>query len=646
MASLLPLTLGTAGHIDHGKTALVTLLTGKNTDRLRVERERGISIELGYAELVLPSGRHLSVIDVPGHERFVRTMVAGATGIDLFLLVVAADDGVMPQTVEHVAILELLGVRRGVVAVTKTDLVDDDLLALVRDDVRAFLAGTTYGEAPLVNVSVRSGRGIAELLAALDELATAAATDSERRGGPARLPVDRSFALKGIGAIVTGTLWRGEIKAGDELQVQPGGKRVAVRSIEVHDTAATVAHAGQRVGLNLRGLSKEDVDRGQWLVAPAAGGAVVCSFDAWVRMVPGARPLRNGEHLRLHHGTGQVAARLLFLEPDRRELAGGAQVAAVVRLEDELAIEAHDRFILRLLSPAVTVAGGLILDVKPRRWHCRADHVAFVGALHDGDLIAAALALAAARGVAGIAEGDLISAGVSAGQFAATLTGLHRAGRLESLAAGATERRWFMLGTLDAARTAALAAAQRRGRERPQRPFMSAVELAALAPGLPGALLAALLGDLVAGGALIAGEGGYAAAGVGGALSAEQELLASELLARLTAAPLAPPTLAALADDLRRPRPELERLLEVLVRRGELVRVDKDLWFTAAAVADVRRQLEAALASDGQITIADFRDLVHTGRRNAQVLLELFDRQGLTRRQDDVRVARVRRTST
>jgi selenocysteine-specific elongation factor len=330
MASVLPLTLGTAGHIDHGKTALITLLTGKNTDRLRVERERGISIELGYAELALPSGRHLSVIDVPGHERFVRTMVAGATGIDLFLLVVAADDGVMPQTVEHVAILELLGVRRGVVAVTKTDLVDDDLLTLVHDDVRAFLAGTAYGEAPLVNVSVRSGRGIAELLATLDEVAAAAAADGERRSGPARLPVDRSFALKGIGAIVTGTLWRGEIRTGDELQVQPGGKRVTVRSVEVHDTAATVAYAGQRVGLNLRGLSKEDVDRGQWLLAPAAGSAVVRSFDAWVRMVPGARPLRNGEQLRLHHGTGHVAARLLFLEPERRELVGGAQAAAVV----------------------------------------------------------------------------------------------------------------------------------------------------------------------------------------------------------------------------------------------------------------------------------------------------------------------------
>jgi selenocysteine-specific elongation factor len=330
----------------------------------------------------------------------------------------------------------------------------------------------------------------------------------------------------------------------------------------------------------------------------------------------------------------------------RVDRGGGAPAAAAVRHAQPLPTPAHDRFILRLLSPAVTVAGGLILDVRPRRWHRRADHVAFAAALHDGDLVAAALALATAREVAGVAESDLITAGVPAGQFQATLVGLQRERRLESLAAGASERRWFTPGTLDAVRDAVVAAARRRGRERPQRPFMSAVELAALAPGLPGALLAVLLDDLVADGGLIAGEGGYAAAGASGALSAAQESLVSELLARLTAAPLAPPTLAALADDLHRPRPELERLLEVLVRRGELVRVDKDLWFTVAAVADARRQLEAALASQGQVTIADFRDLVHTGRRNAQVLLELFDRQGLTRRQNDVRVARSRRTST
>ena len=240
-----PLTLGTAGHIDHGKTALVTLLTGKNTDRLREEQERGISIELGYAELELPGGGRLSVVDVPGHERFVRTMVAGATGIDLFLLVIAADDGVMPQTVEHVAIIELLGVERGVVALTKADLVDEELLEMAEEDVRELLAQTPYSGCEVVTVSARDGRGMAELLAALQRAAEH--VTARRRGGPARLPVDRVFPLKGIGTVVTGTLWRGEIRTGDAMVVEPGGARTAVRSVQVHDHEAEVVSAGRRV---------------------------------------------------------------------------------------------------------------------------------------------------------------------------------------------------------------------------------------------------------------------------------------------------------------------------------------------------------------------------------------------------------------
>jgi selenocysteine-specific elongation factor len=316
-----PLTLGTAGHIDHGKTALVTRLTGTNTDRLREERERGISIELGYAELELPDGRRLSVVDVPGHERFVRTMVAGATGIDLFLLVVAADDAVMPQTVEHLAVIELLGVERGVVALTKADLVDDELLALARADVEQFLAGTPYAGTPIVAVSARDGRGLPELLAAL--AAAAAEVAGRRRDGPARLPVDRVFVLKGIGVVATGTLWRGVVRPGDRLVVVPGGATVTVRGVQTHDQAIEAASAGRRVALNLRGAERAGLERGVVLVSPARAEAVppARSFAAAARLIAGARPLRTGERVRLHHGTAQHVARLSFL--DRRELAPG-----------------------------------------------------------------------------------------------------------------------------------------------------------------------------------------------------------------------------------------------------------------------------------------------------------------------------------
>ena len=673
-----PLTLGTAGHVDHGKTALITLLTGKNTDRLREERERGVSIELGYAELELPTGRRLSVVDVPGHERFVRTMVAGATGIDMFLLVVAADDGVMPQTREHVAILELLGVPRGVVAITKADLVDDEILDLVRADVTEFLAGTTYAQSPVAAVSARDGRGIPSLLGHLEEVSAAAA--AERRAGPARLPVDRSFALKGIGAVVTGTVWRGVIRAGDALLVQPGGKPVTVRSVQVHDRDAEAALAGQRAGVNLRGVDKSEVERGQWLVGASETSAVTRVFDAWIKLLPGARPLRGDAQVRLHHGTGQRLARLGLLEG--RELAPGAEALVRVRLDEPVALEARDRFILRSLSPVATVGGGVVLDAVARRWHSRTAQGAYLAALHAGDGVRAALELAAARADAGVAAGDLLGAGVHAFELAPLLSDAERRGQLESLAglraagavqraqpeslaglppAGAVqrahpeevaglrpagaERRWFVPGTVARMSGVLLAALADRARERPERPFMPAAELAALVPGLPPAAVAALLDGLVDEGQATAAEGGYAAVAVaGGGLSPAQEALGAAARERLTAAGLAPPTLATLAEELSTSRADLERMLAVLARRGELVRAEKDLWFAVAPVAGVREKLLAALAADGQITLAGFRDLAATGRRNAQALLELFDREGLTRRQGDVRVPRGRRT--
>ncbi len=639
-----PLTLGTAGHIDHGKTALVTLLTGKNTDRLREERERGISIELGYAELELPGGARLSVVDVPGHERFVRTMVAGATGIDLFLLVIAADDGVMPQTVEHVAIIELLGVQRGVVALTKADLVDDELLEMAEDDVREFLAHTPYAGCEVVTVSARDGRGTAELLAALSR--AAGHVEMHRRGGSARLPVDRVFPLKGIGTVVTGTLWRGEVRAGDGLVVEPGGARTVVRSVQVHDHEAEVVRAGSRVGVNLRGLDRDAVDRGSWLVAPGAAGRSCRRFDAWVQVMAGGRPLRSGDQVRLHHGTAHYLARVAPLEG--REIAAGAQAAAVVRLDGEAALEPHDRFILRALSPVATVGGGEVLVTGVRRWHDRGRHAVFLAALRAADVRAAALALAADSDQGGVVAADLDAAGLGAGEASAALAAAEQAGELESLRAPAAASgarpaavRWFRAGAPAALRAALLAGASKRSFARPEHPFSSAAELAALVPALPVEDVDALLQGLAADGRLVAGEGGYAPAGAG-VLGAAEQALADELLSRLGADPLAPPTLGSLAEALGRTPRELSRVLDVLARRGEVVRADKDLWFAAAAVERARAELLAMLSADGRVTLAGYRDCLDCGRRNAQALLELFDREGLTLRRGDERIPRRR----
>jgi selenocysteine-specific elongation factor len=343
-----PLTLGTAGHIDHGKTALIGALTGRQTDRLPEERERGISIDLGYAPLELPSGRRLSVVDVPGHERFVRTMVAGASGIDLFLLCVAADDGVMAQTREHLAVLRQLEVTDGVVAITKGDAADPGRAAAELD---ALVPGV-----PRVAVSARTGAGLDELLALLD----AAAARVEPRSGDEREPrlhVDRSFSLHGIGTVVTGTLWSGSIARGDRVVVLPRGLDARVRSVEVHDQQVDAAAAGQRVALNLAGVGRDEVARGDVITVPGGELAPTWLVDARIELEDGVR-LERGARLHVHHGTREAPARVMPIE--------GSDLVQL-RLESQLVPAAGDRLVLRQVAPPDTIGGGEVVDPLPRK---------------------------------------------------------------------------------------------------------------------------------------------------------------------------------------------------------------------------------------------------------------------------------------
>jgi selenocysteine-specific elongation factor len=342
-----PLTLGTAGHIDHGKTSLIRALTGVDTDRLPEERVRGISIELGYASLTLPSGRRLSVVDVPGHERFVRTMVAGATGIDLFLITIAADDGVMPQTREHAAVLEAFGVEAGVVAVTKRDLADPDLALLEASEL--------LPRAEAVAVSARSGEGLDELRAALDRAAAAVASRADA-DAPARLHVDRVFTIRGAGTVITGTLWSGSIGRGDELELLPQAVRVRVRGVQIHDESVERAPAGQRVAVNLVGTGVGDVGRGDVLVAGGSDVRPTYRVDAELEFGPDADP-EPGERVQIHHGTREVPARLAWLGGRFWQL----------RLEQPVVPAAGDRVVVRRIAPPDTIGGGRVLDAAPRR---------------------------------------------------------------------------------------------------------------------------------------------------------------------------------------------------------------------------------------------------------------------------------------
>jgi selenocysteine-specific elongation factor len=347
------LTLGTAGHIDHGKTALVSALTGTDTDRLAEERRRGISIELGFAELDLGDGQTLSVVDVPGHERLVRAMVAGATGIDLFLLAVAADDGVMPQTREHVAVLRALGIEVGVVALTKSDLVDAAARAQAASQARALVPG-----AALIEVSARTGEGIEEVRAALAELAAKTGRARPAAAGVPVLHVDRAFTLRGIGTVVTGTLQGGEIARGAEVELLPQGTRARVRSVEVHGRGVESAAPGQRAALNLAGIELAAIDRGDVVTIAGSGLAASYRLDAELMLEPQAGDL-VGERVQVHHGTRDAPARVVGLQP------GGS--LAQLRLEAPLIARSGDRFVVRRISPPDTLGGGAVLDPAPPR---------------------------------------------------------------------------------------------------------------------------------------------------------------------------------------------------------------------------------------------------------------------------------------
>jgi selenocysteine-specific elongation factor len=545
----MPLTVGTAGHIDHGKTWLVRALTGKDTDRLPEEQARGISIDLGYAPLELPDGRQLSLVDVPGHERFVRNMVAGATGIDLFLLVIDAAEGARPQTHEHLAILRLLGIERGVVAVTKSDSVDAETLELALAEAEELVPGVE-----VVAVSAKTGAGLDDLRAAL--AAAADGAPHSHAEGPARLYVDRVFTLRGIGTVVTGTLWSGSIGAGDELRVEPAGIDVRVRSVQVHDRPVERAEAGRRVAVSLPGVERDRLARGDALVEP---GAYPVTYRLDVQLeelaeVPAA--------LTVHLGTADVAARVA-----RRGRY------AQLRLERPVVAARGDRVVLRTTT---TVGGGLVLDPKPPR---RIDPDR-LERLEHGE--AGAIVREPVR------ESSLRHLG--------ELPGVERAGEW------VFSREW--LDELRADLHARLAEADPRdpGIDLPATPWAAAVtpllgvERRGSRLFLPGAKAEAAGGD--------------------------------ELLAELDTAG---PNPVKVADV------KLARLLE---QDGKLVRLGDGFAVGTAAYERARDALVAECSAAGTITLARFRDLLGIGRRSAQLLLERFDADGLTRRVGDERVLR------
>jgi selenocysteine-specific elongation factor len=694
---LRPLTLGTAGHIDHGKTTLVKALTGRDTDRLKEEKERGISIELGFAELTLPSGRRLSVVDVPGHERFVKTMVAGATGIDLFLLVVAADDGVMPQTREHLRIIELLGIPSGLVALTKVDMVDRELAELARAEVEEFLASTRYAGAPIVMVSGVTGEGLPELLAELDRLGVRV---PPRLAYPAtRMPVDRVFSLRGIGTVVTGTLWSGTLSAEDTVAIlppRPGGsgdlEEVRVRSIQVHDREVQVATGGQRVALNLTGVGRHQVDRGQWVVKDPAIEPTYLA-DARLTLLDDAlAPVPRVFRARVDHGTAEVQVKVVLA--DKESLDPGEACYAQFRFEEQVLVYPGDQFIVRSVTPVTTIGGGRVIDPAAHkhgtgpRWHARLalleqgapDAIAellleesFPSFLSRGRLEASpylwrSAAAESGAAVAGLLAGD---GAVVAGAGGALRGGAAPSGPVSAGAApskAAPTARLFHGPFFRALVERTLASLAGRAQADALDPYLTLGELRReLAGGKEWPALDTALEHLVAIGEIARTEHGYRVAGAAGTDEPEDETTLRLLGqfsepgtapgrppeeaatrapedARRSATPSAEtPTVAVAAESAGLPVRDAQRLVDALVRRGRLVKVGEDLFYPPDRLEALMARLAAAMEEAGQMTLAEARDLLGTSRRYAQALLEHMDSEGLTLRVGDARRLRRRR---
>jgi selenocysteine-specific elongation factor len=623
-----PLVLGTAGHIDHGKTALVRALSGVDCDRLPEEKERGITIELGFAPLDLPSGRRLGVVDVPGHERLVRTMVAGAAGIDLVLFVVAADEGVMPQTREHLAICELLGIERGVVALTKIDGVDEELAELARLEVEEELAGTGLAGAPVIGVSALSGAGIPELVAALDRVAAQARARTVR-DGPAWLPVDRSFTMRGFGTVVTGTLRGAAFDEGKAVEIFPDGARetltARLRGLQVHGETVSRAIAGSRCAANLQGVEVAAVPRGS-VVADPGRLAYRPRIEVELRLLAGAPALDSGASLTVHVGTSERVARLRLL--DRERLEPGERGFAELRFDVPIVAVEGDRFIVRGFSripdAGWTLGGGRLLDVAPHRRRHRRERVEDLEAIASG---AAAEALAVRLRRAGIA-------GVSAAELRRDLRSLDE---IDGVRVGSD--RWLDRAAFEELVTLALAAVDAHHRETPEDPW---VGLASVARRLPQRAaeeaIRAALETAAQRGDLESASSGVRRAGH--AAHAADPQLAEKLLEAILDAGLAPPLLDAFAREHAWDLKAAQTAAEHLVREGRLVRVATGLFFGRRAVDALRERLVAYLREHESIEPAAYKELTGKTRKYTVPLMEFFDAEKVTTRSGNVRVLR------
>ncbi|MFQ6092511.1 MAG: selenocysteine-specific translation elongation factor [bacterium] len=627
--------IGTAGHIDHGKTALIRALTGIETDRLKEEKERGLSIDLGFAYFDLPGGQRAGIVDVPGHERFVKNMLAGAVGMDLVLLVVAADEGVMPQTREHLDILRLLHLENGLAVVTKTDLADEEQIEFVEEDIKETVAGTFLQEAPILRVSSATHQGIPELKAAIEEAVRHIEAKSER--GPFRLPVDRVFTMKGFGTVVTGTVFSGSGTVGDTLEVLPSGRSVRIRGIQVHNQKVERAYAGQRTALNLPDVEKSQLQRGDVLVTPGVFERTQ-TLDARLFVLEGAkRPLADRTHVQFHLGTTQIPAQVILF--DRKETKPGESALARMRLKESVVALRGDRFVLRKPLPVATIGGGQVIDIRPQRFRRKeAQEVATFLATMESDRLGDIVHQLLERRKRAFSIDELASyLNVDREELLEAAETLIAKGQIRRLR---KENREALIGaqTFDRLLKEFRSLVSEYFEANPYKKGMPKEEVKSkLALGADPILFDQLTEQLLSTGQIRLQEGKVCPVGRESFLPPTQQALKDRLerihLDRL----FEPPGFEEIERRLGS-GPELRGMLNLLVEEGTLVRTSGKVVFHRQAVEQATEFVKSFIRQQGSITVAQFRDRFNTSRKYSLALLEYFDRTHLTRRVEDERV--------
>lgn len=629
--------LGTAGHIDHGKTTLIRALTGIDTDRLKEEKERGITIELGFAYLQLPGGQLLGIVDVPGHEKFVKNMVAGATGIDLVALIIAADEGVMPQTREHLEICQLLNIKHGLVVLTKIDMVEPDWLELVKEDVSEYLSETFLAEAPMVEVSGVTGDGIPELLEVLDDMVK----DIPERdpGSFFRLPIDRVFTMKGFGTVVTGTSISGEINTGDEVTIYPQGITSRIRGMQVHNKEVTRVKAGLRTAVNLQGIEKVELKRGD-IVAAKDSLRNTYMADVLLDLLPSApRKLKNRAKARFHTGTSEIISTVVLL--DRDELKPGESCFAQIRLDEPTTVLAHDRFVLRSYSPVRAIGGGRVLNALPLKKKRFSETVLNeLKTLSEGELDE-------------IAE-QFVRAGRFQGLELKALPFLTNARKkkldeiLKSLMAQKRvvqyDREKGMLihaDFLDKASEEVLTTLKDYHRDFPLKVGLLTEELRSRTTGSRNQkLFNYLINRLIHEGVIVQEKEVVRLEEHKVTLAEDQEKAREEIEKKYLDAGLQPPYFKDMKDKYS--GTIATDVLEVMVKDGALIKVKEDLYFHRGIIEDLKERLTAFLRENGEIDTPKFKDMTNASRKYTIPLLEYFDREQITVRVGDTRVLRKR----